>query len=193
MKTKFNSRLSINKVPIEKLSATKVLGVWLDENLSWETNTKNICMNAYTRMPVLSKLKYAGIDREELLTVYKLFIRCIPEYCSVVFHKALTIDQSHKIENIQKTCLKIILAEEYVDYETALNTCSLKTLHERREVRMLKFATKCINDNFNKKLFPLNGPNIKKEKFKVNYARTSAYMNSAIPQCQRLLNVKYKK
>ena len=92
MKSKFNTRLSINEMPIERLSETKVLGVWLDGNLFCEKNTKNICIHAYTRIPVLSKLKYAGIGRDELLTVYKLFIRCIPEYCSVVFHKALSIE-----------------------------------------------------------------------------------------------------
>jgi len=49
----------------------------------------------------LSKLKYVGIEIEELINIYKLFIRCIPEYCSTVFHSSLSEELSSKIETIQ--------------------------------------------------------------------------------------------
>ena len=52
---------------------------------------------------------------------------------------------------------------------------------------MHKFTLKCTSDSFNKKLFPHNG-NRGKDVYQVNYARTEQYLNSAIPQCQRLLN-----
>ena len=141
---------------------------------------------------MLTKSKYVGINMGELLTVYKLFIRCIPEYCSVVFNKSLTIEQSNKIENIQKTCLKIILGESYLSYESALQTCSLEKLSDRRDKRMLKFALKCTKDPRNSELFPKNDVPHKKEVYKVNFARTEAYLQSAIPQCQRLLNIHSK-
>ena len=65
--------------------------------------------------------------------------------------------------------------------------CGLDDLATRRNKRQLSFALKCVKSDFNKKMFPLNSPG-KKEKFKVNFARTESYLNSAIPQCQRSLN-----
>ena len=63
----------------------------------------------YSRLSMLTRLKYVGVNTEDLLEVYKLFIRSIIEYCSVVYHSRLTEEQSNKIERIQKTCLRVIL------------------------------------------------------------------------------------
>ena len=51
---------------------------------------------------MLTKLKYAGVRIEDLLDIYILFIRSVTEYCAVVFHSSLTIEQSNKLEMIQK-------------------------------------------------------------------------------------------
>ena len=66
----------------------------------------------------------------------------------------------------------------------------LEKLSTRRDKRQVSFAKKCISNKFTSKLFPRN-PIDRKEKFKVNYASTSAYYNSAVPQCQRMLNEYY--
>ena len=88
--------------------------------------------------------------------------------------------------------MRLILGDNYVSYEASLEMCGLETLSFRRNKRQLKFALKCVKSDFNKSMFPLNSPN-KKEKFKVNFARTESYFNSAIPQCQRALNCHYQK
>ena len=126
------------------------------------------------------------------MTIYKLFIRSVTEYCSVVFHSSLTQDQQKKLETIQSTSMKIILAHEYEDYESSLKKLSLCTLFERRKRHMLQFSLRCTEDKFNKNMFPLNDRPIGGEKYKVNFARTSKYFRSAIPQCQRTLNGHFK-
>ena len=40
----------------------------------------------------------------------------------------MTEEQSDKIERIQKTCLKVILNEMYVDYQSALEMIGLESL-----------------------------------------------------------------
>ena len=142
---------------------------------------------------MLTKLKYVGTKTEDLLDIYKLFIRSIPEYCSVVFHSRLTSEQSAKLERIQKVCLKVILGEMYIDYDSALEMCGLETLKLRREKRCLDFSLKCIKHPKNSRLFPVNtrtfGQNLHtREGFEVNWARTESYRNSTVPYCQRLLN-----
>ena len=95
-KENFTTRLGINNVNLENLTAMKLLGVWIDQDLGWDTNTKQICIESYSRVQMLSKLKYAGIKREDLLQIYQLFIRSIPAYCSVAFHSSLTQKRGNK-------------------------------------------------------------------------------------------------
>ena len=145
---------------------------------------------------MITKLKYAGVPTEDLLNIYILFIRSVAEYCAVVFHASLTLEETQKIERIQKTCLKVILGDMYVSYTAALEMCGLQTLAERRKKRCLDFALKCSKHPKMKKLFPLNHEKSShylrlKERYKVNFASTGSYKNSAVPYCQRLLNQYY--
>ena len=114
-----------------------------------------------------------------------------------MFHDSLTQEQSHKIENTQIVCLKVILQENYVNYSVALEMCSLDLLSSRRERRSLLFGLRAIKHPDNKRLFPLNPEpeyDIRNsEVFHVNFARTEAYKKSAIPSIQRRLNEHYNK
>ena len=133
--SKFATRLNINNVNLEKLPVVKILGIWLSEDVTWTRNCKEITIKAYSRLSMLTKLRYVGVSREDLLNIYVLYIRSVTEYCSVAFHSRLTQEQSNKLERIQKTCLKVILGEEYISYDSALEMCGLQTLYSRRENR----------------------------------------------------------
>ena len=145
-------------------------------------------------MSMLTKLKYAGVSQEDLLDIYKLFIKSVPDYCAVAFHSSLTLEQSSKIEQIQKVCPKVILGDMYISYTSALEMSGLKQLSYRREDRCLDFAKKCVKHPKNNRLFPIRkttAKNIRREEtFEVNFASGGKYQKSAIPYCQRLLNEK---
>ena len=150
------------------------------------------------RMSFLSKLRYAGISRHELLHNYKQFIRTTLEHCSVAFHSSLTEDQSNKLEQCQAVALRIILQDEYLSYDSALVLTGLEKLSTRRQSRCLDFSLKCIKHEQNHRFFPTN-PNMgnttevrNREPFVVNFARTRKYQESAIPFCQRLLNSHFR-
>ena len=195
----FVTRLNLNGATLNNIPVTKILGVWISEDLSWERNTKQICIKAYSRLSMITKLKYVGVSTEDLLDIYILFVRSCTEYCAVAFHSRLTQEQTLQLERVQKVCLKVILGSNYVDYESALEMCGLKTLFARREKRCLDFALKCVKHPTNHRLFPLNPANMEinnvrsREKFVVNFAKTETYRKSAIPYCQRLLNVHFAK
>ena len=191
------TRLTLNGVNLEQVHVSKILGLWISEDLSWSRNTKETCIRAYARMSLLTKLKYVGTKTIDLLDVYKLFIRSILEHCSVVFHSSLAQEDVQNLERIQKTSLKVIFGDEYESYESALQKSGLETLHSRRETRCLEFAKRCIKHPVHSRLFPLNefhqsdAPSNavrNPEKFLVNFAKTGVYKKSAIPYCQRLLN-----
>jgi hypothetical protein len=191
--TDFATRLQLNGNPIERLNAAKICRVWLTEDLSWNLNTEELCKKAYKRLSMLTKLRYVGVGIEDLIDVYSPFIRSVLEYCSVVWHSWLTLEQISNLERVQKICLRVILRENYVSYEAALEMCGLERLVDRRESRCMQFAKRCLKHPKFKNLFPHSEPDAYKlrqvEKYKVNFARTSHYRDSAIPYLQRKLNV----
>lgn len=189
----YSTRLQLNHNNLERVQAVKLLGVWVTDTVDWEINTKEICRKAYTRISLLSKLKYVGMKVEDLLTVYTTYIRCLTEYCCVVWNSSLTAQQKTAIERIQKVCLKIILGNDYGEYETALQHCKLESLEARRDKLSLSFARKCVSSSKHRHLFPLavrdHDHQLRhQELYHVNPARTEKYRKSAVPYLQRKLN-----
>lgn len=97
-KVDFVTRLSVGGTKIDQKSATKLLGCWIDEDAGkWSTNTKELIKSAYSRISMLTKLKYTGVKTQDLIEIYSLFIRSRAEYMSVVWHSSLTTEQAKKI------------------------------------------------------------------------------------------------
>ena len=48
--TQFSTRLKINKQPIEMIEHTRLLGTVIQNNLSWDMNTKELIRKANARM-----------------------------------------------------------------------------------------------------------------------------------------------
>ena len=193
--TEFATRLSLNGKTIDRIEETKLVGVWLTTWLDWDKNCREMCKSAYARMTMLTKLKYVGVPTEDLLNIYILYVRSLLEYCSVVWHSTLTVEQGKKLENVQKLCLKVILGDKYNGYENALKDCCLEKLSKRREDKCLKFGLKSLLHPVHSSMFPVN-PQIltnphntrNTEHFQVNWAKSDSYRDSAIPYIQRLLN-----
>ena len=143
---------------------------------------------------MLTKLKYVGVPTADLIHIYLLYIRSLLEYCSVVWHSTLTVQQSDNLERVQKLSLKIILGQYYDGYENALKWSGLERLVERREQRCLKFGLKSLLHPVHSKMFPINPLTDKnlpgtrhREHFVVNKAKSEYYKKSAIPHIQRQL------
>ena len=188
----FSTRLTINEKTLIQVKEVKLLGVWINEDLSWTKNCQEIYKKAFSRINIISKLKYAGMSRSDLINIYIMHIRSVTEYCSTAFHFSLTCDQEKKLESIQKAALKVIFGQNYNSYEEALCMASLKSLKDRRQERSLRFANKAIKHPENNRMFPLNENEEQNtrnaERYHVNFAHTEGYKRSAIPALQRLLN-----
>ena len=200
MHENFATRFTLENTLLERQSAMKLLGIWISQEPGcWEGNTREIIK---CNINMLTKLKYAGVSMEKLLHIYSLFVRSRTEFCSVAWHENLTIAQQIAIERLQIVSLKVILGNKspktedgHFDYQEALRFFKLKSLFQRRELRMIDFGKKCIKHPSLKRLFPLNDAilndphNVRsREMYHVNHARTSVYQKSAIPSIQRRLN-----
>ena len=112
-KYQFNTRLSLENNPIEQVSQDSLLGVVINDKLTWESNTEFIVRKAYKRMIILQNLFKFGLPTAELIHIYILYIRSVVENSAVVWHSSLTladslaIDDKHSVKNLLSNVSKM--------------------------------------------------------------------------------------
>ena len=80
-------------------------------------------------------------------------IRCVLEMAVAVWESGLTQIEISKIERVQQqqSAFSVILGDEYVSYERALDELNRKMLSKRRNNFCLSFAKKTSKDPKNKR------------------------------------------
>ena len=190
----YNTRLCLGSKLLEQVREDRLLGVIINDKLTWESNTEFIVKKSYKRMIMLHNLFDFGMSEDEMIEIYILYIRSVVECSAVVWHSELTAADRLSIERVQKVALRIILKEGYEDYEHALEVSGLTSLNDRRTKLCKQFATKCTKSLKTCHMFPLNPRSTSldtrhTEKFYVQHAKTGRLKNSAIPYMQQLLNL----
>ena len=191
----FTCNIKIEKEDMEIIPQTKLLGVMINDRLTWDDNTKYLVQRANSRLRLLHKLVSFSVPIDDLINIYVLYVRSILEQSCQVWHSSLTLENANDLERIQKNALKIILQDEYENYSNALSLSGLKSLIERRKELCLRFAKACLKNQQTNSMFPLNPISNSydihtrhREKFLVTKCNTTRLKNSAIPYMQSLLN-----
>ena len=117
----FSPVINVGSEKLEMVEELKLLGVTIQSNLNWQTQTNNMCQKAYIRLWMLRRLKPLGASLTELIEVYRTQIRCLLEFAVPVWNAGLTRAQENQIERVQKCSLAIILSKNFHDYEHAFN------------------------------------------------------------------------
>ena len=194
-KYQFSTRLKMEGKVLDQVHQTKLLGLTLQDDLSWRANTDELTKKAYKRMILLKNLFSFNVPIEDLIDIYFLYIRSIVEQSAVVWHSSLTKGEQNDLERVQKVALRIILREQYTTYLEALELTGIETLKARRAKLCLNFAKKCVKSDKTSDIFPLNVTTVntrRPEKYHVIHARTDRLANSAVPYMTRLLNANVK-
>ena len=183
--------------PLEVIYQTKLLGITLTSNLSWQAHVDDITKRATAKLWVLVRFKNLGGTTHQLLRVYQTRIRTTLEFAAPVYHCGLTLDQTRQIEMVQKKAFAIILGKSYTSYQVALDNLNQEKLVDRRAQLSLKFAIKCTKSSKHNEMFPLN-PNFRADMrcpqpYLEFTCHTARYFNSPIPSLARLLNKHYRK
>ena len=193
----FSTRLYLENTLLEIISDTKLLGTVISSDLKWHKNTEMLVKKAYQRMVILRKLCSFKVKEQDLVNIYILYIRSLLEQSCQVWHYTITEEEITDLERVQKVACRIILKNDYLGYDQALEVLELDTLKTRRNKLCLKFAKRCVKHPTAKRMFPLNTPESHdtrdREVFYVQHARTSRLRDSALPQLQRALNADLNK
>ena len=185
--------LKIGGKELEVVTETKLLGLNVQSNLSWESQVDSMVSKGSRRLYMLNRLKRFGLPVEDLVSVYVSYVRPVVEYATPVWHGNLTEQQSARLESIQKRACRIILGRSYDSYTEALKVTGLHMLSSRRSQLCTNFAIDCTQSDRYSEWFPLNGKTHSMKLRQTNTYhqiryRTERYGKSSIPFLGRLLN-----
>jgi hypothetical protein len=93
--------INIDDQPIARGKSYKLLGMCLDDDMKWATNTEFIIKKAAKRLHFLKIHKNYGASKDGLKSFYCAVIRSTVEYVAQVWHGNLAQDQRNNIEIIQ--------------------------------------------------------------------------------------------
>ena len=85
--------IKINDCVLERVSSYKLLGLWIDDDLKWKTNTEYIVKKAAKWLHFLKILEGYNAPRENLKTFYTSTIRSILEHGTKIWHGSLAWDR----------------------------------------------------------------------------------------------------
>ena len=138
--------LNINQEVINSENCVKLLGVEIDNKLSFEKHISTLVKKASNQLNVISRIqKFMGFKEKEILLnsfVYSNF-----NYCPLVWHFC-SAKSVKKIEKIQEQALRILYNNFSSDFESILNKSGKLTIEVKR-LRILALEVSKTLNNMN--------------------------------------------
>ena len=181
--------VSLNGKPVERVTALKLLGVHVTNNLKWSQHVDTITSKAASRLHFVKQLKRSGAGRDDLLSFFRTVIRPVLEYACPVWHPSLTAAQTKSLESLQRRAMRIVFDDD--DYTVSLIRAGLDTLETRREQLTERFfmrsvlpETSCLHYLLPDKRDVSVTDRLRHAKtFQYPHFRTVKFRNSFIPYC----------
>ena len=135
-----------------------------------------------------------GWENKNVQKIYCSVLRSVIEYGSVVYDSLLTLEQSNRIENLQKRVLKMIYGYDKT-YDQLLNVANLERIDTRRGTKVDKFVKKTEkNPMFCDRWFTLNHNRTTRisEKYCVPKVKSRSGFRNPMVKFAQKLNKLYK-
>ena len=116
----FSTNVKLKGEGIETINNIKLLGTIITNDLKWDDNTKMIVRSSNKRMQFLHRAAKFTNNIRDLKMIYMLQIRSKLEQSAVVWHSSLTQKNKKDLERVQKSALRIILKDRYINYNKPL-------------------------------------------------------------------------
>ena len=187
-------QLSVGPHSLQVVRSAKLLGVMLDDQLTWKQHISTTVRSAAYKLYMLRRLRSLGTPEEELKGVYITFILPKLMYASPAWSSSLTCTQQQQLESVQKRACRIILGAAYTTYAAALTTLSLPSLSSRHREALEKFGRGLLRHPRLRDMLPPAAPHPVRLTRHINKIvplkapRTDRYLHSAIPTMVRAIN-----
>ena len=138
--------------PIERVRDCKILGVQIDESLTWEKHIDQIAKKISSGISAIRKLRNFA-NRDTLVSVYNALIQPHFDYCCEVWD-SLGSGLAQRLQKLQNRCARIIMhcKNEAGQSDIALHSLGWITLAERRARIKARLMFKILNNLAPKRL-----------------------------------------
>ena len=128
-KSNNNTEIILGNETIKNSKSEKLLGITIDEKLTFNEHIGNLCKKASQKLHALARiLKY--MDKDKLRTIMKAFITSQFGYCPLVwmYHSRKL---NNRINKIQERALRLVYNDNKSNLKELLEKDKSVTIHER--------------------------------------------------------------
>ena len=112
--------------PLPVVTEARLLGLILDDRLSWWPLVRDTVQRAKAKIWSLVKLRDAGANVEQLVELYIARVRGTIEYGAQVYGPLLNAGQDEELEGLQRKCVQIVLGPRSKSYRSNLEVLGLE-------------------------------------------------------------------
>ena len=168
-----NLDLNFNNESLNMISNDKILGVYVDNNLTWTDHIKHLTKKIASNIWLLSKIK-KFLPQAHRVQFYKSYIQPHIDFCNIVWGSSSESNKL-KILKLQKRACRIILDYNVADFTDAMKSLKIMTIYDRLYLRKAKVMFKVYNNTT---------PGYISENFKLrNDVNTSIHLRSSSAGC----------
>ena len=136
--------LQCNDIDIKMTTSDKVLGIYVDNNLTWNNHFNFLPKKLSTYMWLLSKIRtFLSIDHRVLF--YNAYIKPHLDYCSLIWSNTSNVN-INKITTLQRRSCKLILGQEYNGLIEALERLNMLSFDQSIFLSKAKLMYKIQNN-----------------------------------------------
>ena len=139
-----DQKINIEGKEITSVPCVKLLGVNLDNKLTFSPHIQELCQKAGRQLNVLQRLS-KFLSPKAKIAVFRCFILSLCQYCSIIWHSCGATNRD-KLEDIQFRALRYVYDDNTSAYETLLDRAILPTLEQNREKAIATQTFKILNN-----------------------------------------------
>ena len=136
--------VTAENVSLPSSETMKVLGIDIDNRLTFDGHVSSMCIKAGKQLNVLQRLK-GSLDLDSRMAIYKSFIMSNFNYCPVIWMFTSKTSLS-KLENIQRRALRFVLDDYQTGYPDLLQNTNVPGI----KIMVLRYLAievfKCVNE-----------------------------------------------
>ena len=165
---KMSEQLKFEDKIITNSHETKFLGIWLNDNLSWESLTRQLTLKIKRNM-ILLKRSRNFLRKNALLPIYYGHIHSHLKYGILLWGSMINQSQLKWLQKLQDNAIHLL--DHFKDVESIYLDYKIPSLGKLIRIEQQKFAYRLIKD-----LLPVNLSNLVKTDHKgINLCKTHNY------------------
>ena len=135
-----NLDLKFNNESLTMITNDKILGVYVDNNLTWSEHIKHLSRKITSSIWLLSKMK-KFLSQGHRVQFYKSYIQPHIDFCNIIWGSSSETNKL-KIFKLQKRACRVILDYNEEDIHEAMKSLKIMSVYDRLHLRKAKFMYK---------------------------------------------------